>query len=820
MDANKIIKGLDELFEKNRLGEIEGYLAENMVKAMQEGDSACLLVLINEMVGFLRDSNRYEDSLTYAQKALDIIESEGLSGTVHHATTLVNYGNALRAAGRLETSIEAYTAAEKIFAKVLPADAFDFASLNNNLSLVYMEMREFDKAVECLMKALAIAEKTPGKGFELGVTWTNLGNSILATGTDDEKALSYLQKAVDYFSSENIFDTHYGAAVMGIGDVYEKRGQLALAAREYEKALVAISQNFGFTDFYYRIQERSQLVSRKMQDNGLEAGYSGKGLDVCRRYYEEVLSPEFGDKIPELKGRYAAGLSGMGSECFGMDDVVSRDHDWGPAVCIWVSDSEWDDCHEKLEEAYSSLPEKFEGYSRITSDKGSGRVGVINLKKYACQILGDRFGALLYEAAEHGLSVKQQRGNREYDTLLLSVPESALAAFVNGEIFDAGDGLLSSMREMIEGGYPMHLRCLKMAQAAALFSQTLQYNVRRMAVRRDLRSVRLAVDSGVRKIYELIYLANGWYMPHEKWIPGWLEKALDEKEDTAGADIFSYVDKIYEEAEALIVQAKKGENVTERVLAGYNRAVSDTADYILAEYRRSGLLTEGWMQVKGNYLEDIAEELALRAGFWDLDKDTLVENIVRMEWAAFDKVQNEGGRASCQDNWGTFSIMRKSQYRCFSEEMLVQFSTDFALSQKSGWNPITEKYGRMEESTAPEKWNEIRDQFPYVSDEKKSIIEGIVKIQVGWMEEFASKYPNMAGNARSIHTSEDNEYNTSFETYLRGEISTYSDSMLSLYGAFIVEIARRGGNLSRDTMEQTALLYGYESLDKAEEKLS
>ncbi|MBQ8904687.1 MAG: DUF4125 family protein, partial [Oscillospiraceae bacterium] len=43
------------------------------------------------------------------------------------------------------------------------------------------------------------------------------------------------------------------------------------------------------------------------------------------------------------------------------------------------------------------------------------------------------------------------------------------------------------------------------------------------------------------------------------------------------------------------------------------------------------------------------------------------------------------------------------------------------------------------------------------------------------MEEFAKEFPKIAGTARSIHTEEDNEYNTSYETYLRGELGTYSE---------------------------------------------
>ena len=133
---------------------------------------------------------------------------------------------------------------------------------------------------------------------------------------------------------------------------------------------------------------------------------------------------------------------------------------------------------------------------------------------------------------------------------------------------------------------------------------------------------------------------------------------------------------------------------------------------------------------------------------------------------------------------------------------------------------ITEKYGRMEESTAPEQWALIKDSFPPIDDEQKAIIESIVGIQVKMMEEFAAEYPMSASNARSIHTSEDTPDNTSYETYLRGEISTYSPKTLVLYGRFVAGLAGEGRNLARMIIENTALMYGYRSLDHMENSLS
>lgn len=202
-----------------------------------------------------------------------------------------------------------------------------------------------------------------------------------------------------------------------------------------------------------------------------------------------------------------------------------------------------------------------------------------------------------------------------------------------------------------------------------------------------------------------------------------------------------------------------------------------------------------------------------------MEKTELVDALVELEWNAFDKVENLGGRANCQDNFNTFSVMRKSQYLAWPEHLLESFYVDFIEANEKNWNLITEKYGRMMESTVPEEYEELKSRFPEVSEKKRAIADQIVEIQVEWMEEFAKEYPCMASNARSIRSSTDTPYNTSYETYLRGELLTYSDRTLGLYGSWIVELSKNGTNLAKEIMTNTALLYGYVSLDAAEKAL-
>ena len=192
----------------------------------------------------------------------------------------------------------------------------------------------------------------------------------------------------------------------------------------------------------------------------------------------------------------------------------------------------------------------------------------------------------------------------------------------------------------------------------------------------------------------------------------------------------------------------------------------------------------------------------------------LVEYIVMVEFESFDRVKGIGGRASCQDDWKTFYIMRASQYLTWTRDLLISYLNDFQTASEKGWNMITEKYARMMETTDKERFNEFKDSLPPISEKKKAIIEEVVKIQVAWMEEFTKEYPQVSPYTRYIHTTEDTIEHTSYETYLRGELSTYSDHTLYLYARFIVELMKEKKNLAKMTMEHTIHMYGYQSFDE------
>ncbi len=197
--------------------------------------------------------------------------------------------------------------------------------------------------------------------------------------------------------------------------------------------------------------------------------------------------------------------------------------------------------------------------------------------------------------------------------------------------------------------------------------------------------------------------------------------------------------------------------------------------------------------------EDIKE-------FRKKQRDDRITHLIVLEWNAFDKAKNVGGRAACQDDWATFQLMRRSQYMTWTDDMLKSFTADFQAANAVGRNLIAEKYGWMMETTSPNEFAKIQSLLPCVSPEKRAIVNEIVNIQVGWMEDLAREQPDISDRMRTIHTKDDTPFNTSYETYLRGELLTYSDQTLMLYGRWISKLATDGKNLAQMTIENTEAL--------------
>ena len=192
------------------------------------------------------------------------------------------------------------------------------------------------------------------------------------------------------------------------------------------------------------------------------------------------------------------------------------------------------------------------------------------------------------------------------------------------------------------------------------------------------------------------------------------------------------------------------------------------------------------------------------------------ERLIKEEWLNFTAVHNEGGRADCQDDPETFFIMRRSQFVCWNEELVDSWYNDLVSAKAQGRNLLSEKYAWMMKQTAPEEFAKISRFLKSPTEQAEALIEDVVKTEIKWMEEYKTNYPFMAGGNRAIHSSKDSTYSTSFETYLRGELHTYSEKTLLLYANMVKQLEADGKSLSVIIMDAMVKSYGYKDIDDAE----
>ena len=225
-----------------------------------------------------------------------------------------------------------------------------------------------------------------------------------------------------------------------------------------------------------------------------------KGLEIARAYYEEYGEPMLRERFPALMPFIAAGLTGSGSECWGFDDEVSRDHDFEPGFCLFLPGEDVVDRRTafELERAYAALPKEFMGLRRsLVSPVGGARHGVLRTAEF----MRDKVGK-----ADGNLSLMEW----------LYMPDYILAEAVNGEIFKDGYGEVTAIRERLKRR-PEDVRLKKLAGQLLLMGQSGQYNYRRCLRHGETGAAQLAAVEFVKSSMAAVFLLNDEYQPYYKW---------------------------------------------------------------------------------------------------------------------------------------------------------------------------------------------------------------------------------------------------------------------------------------------------------------
>ena len=228
-----------------------------------------------------------------------------------------------------------------------------------------------------------------------------------------------------------------------------------------------------------------------------------RGLEAARQWYEAAGTPMLEREFGEVVSRIAAGRVGHGSECFGYDDEVSRDHDFFTGFRLWITEEDERAFGFRLERAYLKLRREFppdgEGGGTGSSELGDAEDGVIAIGEFYRRHLGFP-------------------GAPENWRQWLYTPVHAFAEATNGAVFRDDLGVFSGIRETILNGMPEDVRRKKIAARAVFMAQGGQYNYMRCLRHGEPGAAALALDEFVRNAAEMAFLLNRKFAPYYKWV--------------------------------------------------------------------------------------------------------------------------------------------------------------------------------------------------------------------------------------------------------------------------------------------------------------
>lgn len=485
MNVEIIQTTLDELY-KTGLDQAYSYMMEIAIQAMNENNDQVLLFILNELIGYYRVTSKQEEGKKIADQLIHIINNRGLENSISAATSYLNIATMYRAFHHSDIALPLYQQAEKIYAH-LPQNDTRISAFYNNYSLLYLELKQYHKAIELANKAWQLVHDRGDKAEE-AVSLANLAQMYLAVNQRQQAKL-LAKKAIELFERYTKQDSHYFSALAALGQCYFKDEKYEKALALYDRAIAGVKSIYGESDDYQTlISNRQEIIRQKNRQNV-------KGLDICQRFYEIYGQKMIDDHFLQYKSYMAIGMFGFGSDCLGYDDEISHDHDFGGGFCILLPADIYQQIGTALQQAYDQLPLEFMGIKRITTFHGQGRVGVFEINSFFEQFL-----------------------RKIPETLddWLYVDEMALLNCTNGKIFEDHLGMVTSLRKKLSY-YPEDIRLKKIVRALAKMAQSGQYNYARCMKRHDEVAASLALNEFIEQTLSLIYLLNKKYKPYYKW---------------------------------------------------------------------------------------------------------------------------------------------------------------------------------------------------------------------------------------------------------------------------------------------------------------
>jgi hypothetical protein len=223
------------------------------------------------------------------------------------------------------------------------------------------------------------------------------------------------------------------------------------------------------------------------------------GAELARRFFTDVVAPLLSQAVPGLG--YAAARLGSGSDVLGLDDEMSRDHDWGCRLTLLVDEDARDQVPRISRLLAEGLPERFGEFPvrfPVTWDPSvSHKVEVATVADFTASRLG----------------VDPTRGLSALDWLI--VTGQSVLEVTAGPVFTDRTRTLAAVRKLL-AWYPPDVERYVLAAGWQRLCQLLPM-VGRTAESGDRLGSRLLSARLAEDLLWLAFALSRRWAPYAKW---------------------------------------------------------------------------------------------------------------------------------------------------------------------------------------------------------------------------------------------------------------------------------------------------------------
>lgn len=221
---------------------------------------------------------------------------------------------------------------------------------------------------------------------------------------------------------------------------------------------------------------------------------------TSRRFFQEIVLPLLQREMPEVAARSAFGLFGYGSEAYGLDDELSRDHHWGLRIdALLPEDLFLAKREDLLRLVRENAPRSFEGYPLRAGHLEGAGLAPDSLPAFLTRTLGIDHPPQTY--AEW-----------------LAIPEEDIIHVVNGVVWHDPAGRFTAVRAAFRDHYPEPVRRRRIAHWCRYFSGMGTYALNRALLRGDQFYAVTRFAAALRLGVQLAFLLDRRYFPYDKWL--------------------------------------------------------------------------------------------------------------------------------------------------------------------------------------------------------------------------------------------------------------------------------------------------------------